>query len=57
MIRYNLPPDPSQQPSRIKRAKSQPKLSEAAEARNPSRLRYVHQEEAWHKYYGLEVFI
>lgn len=37
LARFNLPPDPAQQPSRIKRSRSQPRLSDA-DNRNPSRL-------------------
>ncbi|XP_023336950.1 centromere protein J isoform X3 [Eurytemora carolleeae] len=37
LTRFNLAPDPSQQPSRVKRSKSQPRLSDS-DLRNPSRL-------------------
>jgi hypothetical protein len=42
LSRFNLPPDPALQPSRLKRrSRSSPKLADSPDLRNPARLRLV----------------
>jgi hypothetical protein len=44
LSRFNLPPDPALQPSRLKRrSRSSPKLADSPDLRNPARLRSAEQ--------------
>jgi hypothetical protein len=44
LSRFNLPPDPALQPSRLKRrSRSSPKLADSPDLRNPARLRLAEQ--------------